>query len=155
LGRAREFCFARIVPPPFDIGDYHVAVTTPYIIIGSSVDDWAAYFGRMIPRFGMAPPVASYVELMKYGVVPDYWSEYIFQAYSNFQNNAIFLHGIPDKPKSLPHFDPESTLDMNLSKVQTENERKEMKKRGARKYRGKSNTYVMTRVFMLKLEQTE
>ena len=73
--------------------------------------------------------ILAYEKLMKYGVIPEYWNEYVFQAYSNFQSDVIFLHGIPDKPDSLPHFDPESSLSINLSRVK---ERIAMRKKASK-----------------------
>lgn len=99
--------------------------------------DWAAYFERTIPRFGIDPPVSAYVELMKYGVVPEYWNEYIVQAYNNYRNDAILLYGIPDKPESLPHFNPASTLHINLATVRTEKERRMLRKQAAKRMKGK------------------
>ena len=142
LGKKGEIWFVRIVPPPFEITDYYVIVTTPYIITGTNAADWSAYFERTVPRFGIDPPLSAYVELMKYGVVHEYWNEYVFQAYSSFRNDAVFLHGIPDKPDSLPHFDPESTLSIDLSKVRTEMERRKMRKRAAKKQKEKGREHA-------------
>ncbi len=74
---------------------------------------------------------------MKHGIMPDYWNEYVFQAYSNYRKDAVFLHGIPDKPDSLPHFDPASTIGFDLSKVRSENERRAMRKKAAKKLKRK------------------
>ena len=128
-----EIWFVRLAPPPFDMGDQYVTMTTPYVITGTNTDDWLQYFDRTLPRIGTSPPILAYEELMKFGLIPDYWNEYVFQAYSNYRDNVISLHGIPDKSESLPHFDPESTISINLSKVRTEKERRDIRKRSAKK----------------------
>jgi hypothetical protein len=70
----------------------------------------------------MNPPILAYEELMKYGLIPNYWNEYVFLAYSNHRDNVIFLFGIPDKPETLPHFSPNTSID--LSKIQMNGEKK-------------------------------
>ena len=40
---------------------------------------------------------------MKYGLDHYYWHEFILQAYLNHRYDVIFLTGLPDVPKSLPH----------------------------------------------------
>jgi hypothetical protein len=41
-------------------------------------------------------------EFMKYGPETTYWNEYVFFAYSNFDDGVVFISGIPDKLSSLP-----------------------------------------------------
>ena len=43
---------------------------------------------------------------MKYGPTRGYWNDYVFEAYVNYQSDAIYLAGlpdIPDIPESRPH----------------------------------------------------
>jgi hypothetical protein len=41
--------------------------------------------------------------LLKYGLEPNYWNEFVFKAYHHHQHDAIFLTGIPDLQATLPH----------------------------------------------------
>ena len=132
-GKKGELWLTRLAPPPFDLSDLHVAITTPYVLLGSSQHDWENYFDQILPRFGIDPPLLAYVELMKYGVVPDYWNEYIFQSYANHIDTAIYLLGTPDKPESLPHFKPNSSAYINLSKIQTKEEIRKGRQKAATK----------------------
>ncbi len=102
-GRKNEIWFARIVPPPFNINDQYIVITTPYVVIETPKEDWEEYFNRSLPRVGIDPPILAYTELMKHGLEINYWNEYIFQAYYNFSNDVIYLMGTPDKPETLPH----------------------------------------------------
>ena len=40
---------------------------------------------------------------MKYGPTREYWNDYVFEAYVNYQADAIYLAGLPDIPESRPH----------------------------------------------------
>lgn len=130
-GNKGEVWLVRLAPPPFEIGDLHYAVTTPYIIYNTNQKDWEEYFERVVPKAGKNPPILAYNELMKYGFIPDYWNEYVFQAYANHTSSAIFLAGIPDKSEDLPHFTPDTCID--LSKFQA----KEEKMKALKKYKNK------------------
>ncbi len=90
-GEEGQIWFVRIAPPPFEINDQYIAITTPYVILGTSQRDWESYFERVLPKMAMHPPLLAYNELLKYGLIPDYWNEYIFQAYSNHIDNAIYI----------------------------------------------------------------
>jgi len=102
-GRKNEIWFTRIVPPPFNINDQYIVITTPYVVIETLKVDWEEYFNRTLPRVGIDPTILAYNELMKHGLEINYWNEYIFQAYCNFSNDVIYLTGTPDKPETLPH----------------------------------------------------
>jgi hypothetical protein len=41
--------------------------------------------------------------LLKFGLKPNYWNEFIFKAYLNYQADAVFLTGIPYIKATLPH----------------------------------------------------
>jgi hypothetical protein len=101
-GRAGELWFVRACPP---IGalDYHVVVTTPYILTGFGKADWTAYLSKSL--IGLTGPEKRrrLHELLKYGREPNQWPEFIFRAYHHHQFDAIFLTGLPDVPGSLPH----------------------------------------------------
>ena len=120
FGAVGEIWFARILPDPLNHFDYSVVFTTPYIIIdcplGKEVKgdfrklkylekEWVEFIERNLSRDKYKGMQNAYYHFMKYGLNQLYWPEYIFQAYVNFQPNAIWLTGFPDKPESLPHAD--------------------------------------------------
>jgi hypothetical protein len=41
--------------------------------------------------------------LLKRGLEPNYWNEYVFTGYQNYQADVVFLTGIPDMKATLPH----------------------------------------------------
>ncbi len=128
-GKEGEIWLVRIAPPPFEINDQYIAITTPYVILGTSRRDWESYFERVLLKMAIHPPLLAYNELLKYGLIPDYWNEYIFQAYSNHLDNVIYLFGIPDRPQSLPHFNPDTCIDLSQIRM------KEEKKRAVKKFK--------------------
>ena len=79
----------------------------------------------------ITPPIAAFAALLKYGLVPDYWNEYVFQAYAGHTDTAVYLSGIPDRPDTLPCFDPDSCAD--LSRVRTLAEKASALKKTRRK----------------------
>ena len=132
-GKTGQIWFLRIAPPPFEINDQHIAITTPYVIYNTSRRDWEDYFERVLPKLAIHPPLLAHNELLKYGLIPNYWNEYVFQAYANHLENAIYLAGIPDKPESLPHFDPSSSIDINLSQIPGKEDKKKAIKKFTKK----------------------
>ena len=81
-------------------------MTTPYKIISPSLEAWNAYFDRTFAALGGKDRVRDYETLMKYGAPTHghkYWTEYIFEAYSDFELEVVFLEGLPDVDISRPH----------------------------------------------------
>ena len=132
-GEEGEIWFVRIAPPPFEINDQYIAITTPYVILGTGQRDWESYFDRVLSKMEIHPPLSAYNELLKYGLIPNYWNEYIFQAYANHLDNAIYLLGIPDKPESLPHFDSNSNTSIDLSQIRMKSEKERAIKKFVKK----------------------
>ncbi len=66
-GEEGQIWFVRVVPPPFEINDQYIAITTPYVILETSQRDWENYFERVLPKMAIHPPVLAYNELLKYG----------------------------------------------------------------------------------------
>jgi hypothetical protein len=102
-GRKGELWYARVLPPPLPGLAEHVIFTTPYVLQTPGEYDWQAYFRRALPN---APPRArldAYERHMKFGPSRAFWSEFVFEAYVNYQSDVIFLAGLPDMPKSRPH----------------------------------------------------
>ncbi len=102
LGRPGELWYVRLCPPIEPL-DYHVVLTTPYILMGFGKADWTAYLSKSL--IGLTGPEKRrrLFELLKYGREPNHWNEFIFLAYHHHQFDAIFLTGLPDVPGSLPH----------------------------------------------------
>jgi len=106
-GKSGELWYVRLCPPLLDLVDYHVAVTTPYVLIGATKTDWTTYLKKSL--LGSADTRKALHEFLKFGKAansrkPDEsWNEFIFQAYHHHQTEAIFLTGLPDVKGSLPH----------------------------------------------------
>ena len=101
-GRTGELWFVRLLPPIGPV-DYHVVVTTPYILLGFGGADWTAYLNKSLIGLTTSERRRRLHELLKYGREPDQWPEFIFRAYHHHQFDAIFLTGLPDVKGSLPH----------------------------------------------------
>jgi hypothetical protein len=99
-GQKDENWYVRLLPPPFPGGVEHVVFTTPYIVVHPDFDEWLAYFRRSFPA---TTDFDDYERHMKYGPTREYWNDYVFEAYVNYQADAIYLAGVPDIPESRPH----------------------------------------------------
>ena len=104
LGVEGELWYVRLCPPILDAVDYHIVLTTPYILGGSAKADWVAYLKKQL--LGASDQRAALCEFLKYGPQPNHWNEFVFQAYHHHQFEAIFLAGLPDVQGSLPHASP-------------------------------------------------
>jgi hypothetical protein len=102
-GAPGELWLARVLPPPAPELAESVVVTTPYVILEPTVSEWERYLERTLARIAARSPADAYHTLMKDGLAPNYWSEYVFEAYANHVTEAIFLMGLPDVPESRPH----------------------------------------------------
>ena len=100
-GRKGELWYIRLCPPLEPAG-YHLVFTTPYVLLSFSRTEWTAYLYRSLLA-SEVPEQRSLAHFLKYGREPNQWNEFIFQAYANYQFDAIFLTGLPDVPSSLPH----------------------------------------------------
>ena len=106
-GSEGEIWFARVLPPPREQCFAHIVPITPYVIRGWPEHAFVEYLERESARM-MArkkPPRTNDTReyLMKHGLEPNHWNEYLFCAYEGHQNEAVFLTGIPDIPETLPH----------------------------------------------------
>ena len=105
-GTKGQIWFGRLVPPMNGLVKYHVFFTTPYIMIQTTETMIAAYLKREIKRLdGRRLPREMDARdfVLKHGPSPNHWNEYIFCAYSNYRNDAVFIAGVPDDRESLPH----------------------------------------------------
>lgn len=101
-GDKNELWYVRVLPPPIGDTSEHVAFTTPYIVMQPEVHDWLAYFSRTFAHNQQAR-VEDYERHMKYGPTRAYWNDFVFEAYVNHRQEAIYLAGLPDIPESRPH----------------------------------------------------
>jgi hypothetical protein len=92
-----------MLPPPHGAPPVSVVFTTPYVLRGTNERDWLAYFDRTLGA-ARGDPSESALSL-KFAID---WSRYIFAGYVGHVHEAVFLEGLPDVPKSLPHHDPRS-----------------------------------------------
>ena len=83
LGKQGELWYVRRCPPLIDGLDYHVLMTTPYILSAASKADWTAYLKKQ--TLGKSDGRKALHEFLKFGPSPNYWN------------------GLPDVKGSLPH----------------------------------------------------
>lgn len=100
-GERGQLLLTRVLPP-LVAGGPSVLWGTPYQLLWPSGADWAAYFRRSRPKTGL-DGIPAYERLMKRGLSPRYWTEYVFEAYANHEEGVIFLRGLPDVEDSRPH----------------------------------------------------
>jgi len=98
-GSRGDLVFTRLAPS--QSLERWFSLTTPYVMAVPRTE-WIEYLGRA----GAATPPSAYERYMKFGPHPTFWPEYVFQAYVNHRKEAVYLTGIPDRPRSLPHSDP-------------------------------------------------
>lgn len=107
LGSQGELWFARVLPPLDERHDHSVVMTTPYVLLDSNAEQWQAFFarqGKAIDKaFKDVPKEQRLEHFLKFGLDDNYWNEYVFRAYVNSTDRMIWLTGLPDAPKSLPH----------------------------------------------------
>jgi len=101
-GREGELWFVRLCPPVEPV-KYHLAFTTPYVLLGFGKADWTAFLSKSLIGLTAPEKRRRLYDLLKYGRGTDFWSEFIFKAYHHHWPQAIFLTGLPDVPGSLPH----------------------------------------------------
>jgi hypothetical protein len=101
-GRAGELWYVRVCPPLLGQVDYHLAYGTPYVLMATKAN-WTAYLNRSLRGADAANTRVRLHEHLKFGKGPNYWNEFVFQAYHHHLSNAIFLAGLPDVKGSRPH----------------------------------------------------
>lgn len=103
-GRAGELWYVRLFPPLVpELATYHVAFTTPYVLIDATKKDWIDFLRRNMVGVKASREVDALDRLMKFGPTRNYWNEFVFCAYHHHQPDAIYLAGIPDLKSTLPH----------------------------------------------------
>lgn len=103
-GKKGELWYVRLGPPISsleDLADYHVTLTTPYILMNASKIDWTAYLKKNLSAAVDTDEALN--DFLKYGPTPCHWHEFVLLSYHHAQYDAIFLTGLPDVKGSLPH----------------------------------------------------
>jgi len=102
-GQKSEIWFVRIHPPPFNLVNYSVIMTTPYILIGHSKQEWVSFFERNSIGRKDSELEGKLQFFLKHGRSTNYWNEFIVEAHAGYRKEAIFLQGIPDLANTRPH----------------------------------------------------
>ena len=102
-GREGELWYVRLCPPLHELADYHIAMTTPYVLLNTSKADWTAYLSKSLLGAPLGKTPEGLHDLLKHGDKAHDWNEFVFQSYHHHQPNAVFLAGLPDVRGSLPH----------------------------------------------------
>ena len=102
-GKPGELWYVRLCPPLLDLVDYHVTLTTPYILTQATKADWTAYLNRAMLDLEGPDNSQRLHDLLKYGPWTHHWNEFVLEGFHHTQHDAIFLAGIPDVKGSLPH----------------------------------------------------
>jgi hypothetical protein len=102
FGRVGEIWLTRVLPPPDDGSTAHVALTSPYVIESPAEAEWLSFFQRTLPKVRARDEAEGFERLMKYGLGPNYWNEYLFEGYLRSDEQAIWLRGLPDVAESRP-----------------------------------------------------
>jgi hypothetical protein len=102
-GSEGELWYVRLLPPVEpEIATFWIAMTTPYVLIAANKSDWTAFLRRTMLQAAGADHATRLANLLKHGLGPNYWNEFVMKAYHHYQHNAIFLAGIPDMKATLP-----------------------------------------------------
>ncbi len=99
---AGQLWFSRLLPSTADNAEDAICFGAPYVLC-NAVDTWQAFIRR--ESWKQQKKNVSYDTLLKIGVTPTYWLEYITQAYLGTNSNvtAIYLQGVPDQSNTRPH----------------------------------------------------
>jgi hypothetical protein len=104
VGSKGELWYVRLLPPlEPEHAIYWIAMTTPYVLIEASKSDWIAFLKRTMLQCNGSNDRTRLRNLLKYGLEPNYWNEFVFNSYHHHQHDAVFLTGIPDMQATLPH----------------------------------------------------
>ena len=108
MGHEGQLRFVRLASPLHNSG-YYTELTTPYILINQTPQDWTAYLNRVMPDKVTMADGSTSAEVEQrlaavfkddLGTIP--WHDFVFDGYHHYEPEAIFLSGIPDQPESLP-----------------------------------------------------
>lgn len=99
FGRTGELWLVRVLPPPD--ADSHVALTSPYVLESPGEAAWLSFVERTLPKTRARDEEQGFERLMKYGLGPSYWNEFVAAAYLRHGDQAIWLRGLPDLAQPL------------------------------------------------------
>lgn len=105
-GNKGELWYVRLGSPVSsleDLADYHVTLTTPYVLMNANKNDWTAYLRKNLSATADTPEALN--DFLKYGPTHRHWHEFVLLSYHHAQYDAIYLTGLPDVKGSLPHAD--------------------------------------------------
>jgi hypothetical protein len=112
FGEEGELRFVRLGHPAVHDAEYFTELTTPYILEGRSAADWTKYLKSVMPDsdFSDDGSPSTLVEdrlaaVFKGDLGEMPWMEFVFQGYRGYEEDVIYLTGIPSEPASLPHSD--------------------------------------------------
>lgn len=104
-GQPGELWFVRRLPPLLpEVSTDHILLTTPYVLVESTREDWKQYLKRTLVKVE-GPATKRLYRLLKFGLESNYWNEFIYSAYLHEQPDAVFLAGVPDLRATLPNGD--------------------------------------------------
>jgi len=112
FGEEGELRFVRLGPPAVHDAEYFTELTTPYILEDRSVADWSRYLKSVMPDSVVSDDGSPSTQVEDrlaavfkedLGEMP--WMEFVFQGYRGYEEDVIYLTGIPSEPASLPHSD--------------------------------------------------
>jgi hypothetical protein len=102
-GTSGELWYVRLLPPLLpDLATYHVAFTTPYVLIGASRRDWIQFLKRNLVSMKVSGEDEALRRFLKFGSAKNAWNEFVHLSYHHGLSSAIFLSGIPDLKDTLP-----------------------------------------------------
>lgn len=105
-GKPGEIWYTRLLPPNDLLPGVHVNFNTPYVMHPNTQKaHWLASIERVLANNKGHNPEKNFYSYLKFGPEPFYWTEYVFEAYSNHTSEMILLHGLPDQPETRPHSD--------------------------------------------------
>ena len=102
-GATGELWLARVLMPPLPDMPHALVFSTPYVVQRADLAQWQAYLQRTLSKTNNADEQGAYCCLMKHGLAPNYWAEYVFEAYANHNANAVYILGLPAVDESRPH----------------------------------------------------
>jgi hypothetical protein len=77
-GQIGELWYGRTLPPIRPV-EYHVFLTTPYVILNFGREDWTGYLDRSLLDM-QVPRDMRLAHYVKHGREPNEWNKFIFQA---------------------------------------------------------------------------
>ena len=90
VGSKGELWYVRLLPPlEPQLANYWIAMTTPYILLGASKADWIAFLKRTMVHCEGPNDATRLHNLLKVGLEPNYWNEFVFKAYHHHQADAF------------------------------------------------------------------